>query len=61
MRMHGFGRLALGPIVVSAPRLAVAPLANAGFDMILGMDVMAGHRLWISYGARQVIVAGTAP
>jgi len=32
-------------------------LHDIGFDVLLGMDYLVMHRVWLSYGARRVFVA----
>ena len=37
--------------------MVVADLHGAEFDVLLGMDYLALHRVWLSYGARRIFVA----
>ena len=41
----------------AAPSMLVADLHDAGFDVLLGMDYLRRHRVWLSYRARRVFVA----
>jgi predicted aspartyl protease len=40
-----------------APVMVVADLQDTGFDVLLGMDYLALHRVWLSYGTRRIFVA----
>jgi predicted aspartyl protease len=56
-RAWWFRRLRIGAEQVNRPMMVVVNLENADFDVLLGMDYLAGHRIWMSYGARRVFVA----
>jgi predicted aspartyl protease len=56
-RTWQFREARLGGAVYPAPSLIVADLHDADFDLVVGMDFLAGHRVWLSYGARRVFVA----
>ena len=56
-RMHRFSRLSLGSLTLANPTLRVVTLDPAlPFDMILGMDVLRGRRLWLDYAGRRTFV-----
>jgi predicted aspartyl protease len=52
-----FHEARLGDAVYRAPTLIVADLHEADFDLVVGMDILARHRVWLSYGTRRVFVA----
>jgi hypothetical protein len=56
-RTWQFREARLGGAVYRAPTMIVADLHDADFDMVVGMDFLARHRVWISYGARRIFVA----
>lgn len=41
----------------AGPVMVVADLHDPGFDVLLGMDYLATHRIWLSYRARRIFVA----
>ncbi len=56
-RLHRFGVLSLGALVLPAPVLRVVTLDPAlGIDAVIGMDLLAGRRLWLDYGGRRVFI-----
>jgi len=58
MHLHRFRSLQVGPQVVDAPSLWVAPAHLSPIvDMLLGVDWLAGRRIWISYATQQIFVA----
>ncbi len=48
-RLHRFGRLQVGALVIDGPRLLVSAVAEAAYDMILGLDVLGRQHMVISY------------
>jgi hypothetical protein len=53
-----FRILLVGPDVIEAPTLLVAPIRVVPVsDMLLGADWLAGRRVWISFATKQVFVA----
>jgi len=53
-----FRSLRVGPEVIEAPSLLVAPIRVVPVsDMLLGADWLAGRRVWISFATKQVFVA----
>jgi predicted aspartyl protease len=56
-RLWRFRSLTVGAVVVRGPTMLVAHLPGAPFDVLLGIDFLATHRVWLSYGARRVFVA----
>jgi hypothetical protein len=58
MRQHQFRTLRVGPQIIDAPLIWVAPIRLSPIaDMLLGADWLAGRRVWISYATRQIFVA----
>ena len=61
--LYRFSDLRIGEESYAAP-LLVGPRADPHFDMILGSDFLAGHRVWLSYARKRVYIergAGSAP
>ncbi|CAH2604912.1 conserved exported protein of unknown function [Rhodovastum atsumiense] len=56
-RIWQFGQARIGSDILPAPALVVADLHGAAFDVLLGMDYLGQRRVWISYGARRILVA----
>jgi predicted aspartyl protease len=58
-----FREARIGTERFTAPVMVVADLHNPGYDVVLGMDYLTRHRVWLSYGARRIFVAvrGTPP
>ena len=54
--LHVFRELAIGDIVISAPRLLVAAQPVAGIDMVIGSDFLAHRRVWLSWARRKVFI-----
>ncbi len=55
---HRFKSLRVGGQVIDAPWIWVEPIRLPRLaDMVLGIDWIAGQRVWISYAAGQVFVA----
>lgn len=52
-----FHEARIGKERLDAPVMVVADLHDQGFDVLLGMDYLAMHRVWLSYGARRIFVA----
>jgi predicted aspartyl protease len=59
--MHVFADIALGDTVFHNVPLLVADRVAGNPDVILGMDYLAGHRIWLSYARRRVFIAAPAP
>lgn len=57
-RIHRFSRLEIGDAAVAYPELAVAEVTFRNAGMVLGIDFLSSRRLWISYGARRIFLAG---
>jgi predicted aspartyl protease len=51
-----FGDARIGRDHFSGPRLIVADLPDAPFDVLLGMDYLSHHRVWISFRSHRVFV-----
>ena len=56
-RMWQFHEARIGTERLASPLMVVADLHDQGFDVLLGMDYLSGHRVWLSYGARRIFVA----
>ena len=56
-RLWQFREARIGTERLNAPVMVVADLHNQGFDVLLGMDFLTVHRVWMSYGARRIFVA----
>jgi hypothetical protein len=56
-RLWRFADARIGTERIAAPAMVVTDLHEAGFDVLLGMDYLAMHRVWLSYGARRIFVA----
>jgi predicted aspartyl protease len=54
---HTFGQIVIGAMPLRSPTLIVAPLNLRDADIVLGMDFLAGRRVWFSYGADRIFVA----
>lgn len=54
---HQFAELRIGAERIAAPSIRVAAVPRPGVDMLLGMDVMASRRIWISYATGQLFFA----
>ncbi len=49
--MHRFAALQLGQLTVSNPLLLTAPVPEAAFDVILGLDILGQQRFLLSYAS----------
>ena len=60
---HRFDSLTIGSARFSNAQISVQDTDFSAFDMLLGMDYLAPHKLWLSYRTHQVFidVAGAAP
>ncbi len=56
-RQHRFARLEMAEAVLLAPLVAVMPLRLDDADMLLGTDMLARQRIWLSYAGRRIFVA----
>jgi predicted aspartyl protease len=54
---HRFERLEVAGVAVRDPVFAVTPLNLFDADLIIGMDWLRAHRLWLSYGAPAIFIA----
>ena len=54
---HTFGQIVIGGLTLRSPALVVAPFTLADADIILGMDFLAGRKIWFSYGAHRIFIA----
>ena len=60
MWRHGFGALTIGGLRVTRPQIWVVELGMTA-DMIVGLDILARLRMWISNGSDRVYLATPAP
>jgi predicted aspartyl protease len=51
-----FRDVRIGSEQFNGPQMIVADLHDAAFDVVLGIDYLADHRVWISYRGRRVFV-----
>jgi len=56
-RLWRFQDARIGTDRIASPVMVVADLRGVPFDVLLGMDYLAMHRVWLSYGARRIFVA----
>jgi predicted aspartyl protease len=57
MHQHLFSRLDIGPDHLTGVRLLVGPLqAPGGAEMLLGLDWLRSHRVWIGYRSRTLFL-----
>ena len=54
--LYRFQDITFGDQTYTAPILVVADRVEAGVDMIVGEDFLAGHRLWLSYARKRVFI-----
>jgi predicted aspartyl protease len=59
--VHRFGEIRIGDEVFHNEPLLVADLPLGDVEVILGMDYLASHRLWLSYARRRVFIAQPEP
>jgi predicted aspartyl protease len=52
VRAHAFRSLAIGSTTIANPVILAAPVTEAAFDMILGMDVLGRSGFALSYAGR---------
>lgn len=55
------GRLSVGRVSESIPRMPMMPRGRLGADGLLGMDVLRGRRLIMDYQHRRLDIARSAP
>jgi predicted aspartyl protease len=51
-----FNEARIGQDHFTGPRMLVADLHDAAFDVLLGMDYLSRHRVWISYRSHRAFV-----
>ncbi|HET6605567.1 MAG TPA: retropepsin-like aspartic protease, partial [Rhodopila sp.] len=56
-RLHRFRLLQVGPIATTSPTMAVMTRDVGIGDMLIGEDVLQGHRIWLSFRPPQVFVS----
>jgi hypothetical protein len=55
-RLHRFHELRIGGEALRDPALLVADAELPGIDVVLGMDYLAGHRVWLSAARGRVFI-----
>jgi hypothetical protein len=55
-RLHRFGAMIVGQDRVVGPRIGVADFPLETAEMVLGLDYLADHRVWVSYRTGQVFI-----
>jgi hypothetical protein len=58
-RLHGFRQLRLGSVTILKPEIVVSSVPEAGFDMILGMDIVRQQILCLSDTELKMEFGGT--
>ncbi len=61
LRLHRFASLQVGQQRFQNATIGVGDLELAGTDMLLGVDYLRRHRVWISYRTGQMAVQAVAP
>lgn len=56
-RLWRFREAKVGAERLRAPEMVVTDLHDQGFDVLLGMDYLGSHRVWMSYATRRVFVS----
>jgi len=56
VRFHRFASMDVGQDHIPSPLIAIGETLSIAPDMVLGLDYLKGHRIWISYRARQVFI-----
>ena len=57
MRAHVFDEVQIGPERLKRLTMVVGGTLLGGGDMLLGLDYLETHRVWVSYALRQLFVA----
>jgi hypothetical protein len=60
-RLHRFKFLQIGPIATTAPTMPVLHRDVGIGDMLIGEDILQGHRVWLSFRPAQVFVSKSPP
>jgi predicted aspartyl protease len=60
-RMHRFDMLTVGQDQVRNPLIGVADFQPATGEMVLGLDYLRNHRVWVSYRTGQLFVQAAQP
>src|SRR5215472_15179280 len=56
VRLHRFNTLDVGQTRTAAPEIGVGEIQIGPDDMILGLDYLRSHRLWVSYQTGRIFV-----
>jgi predicted aspartyl protease len=60
-RMHRFDTLTVGQEQVKNPLIGVANFQPATGDMVLGLDYLRDHRVWVSYRTGHLFIQAARP
>jgi predicted aspartyl protease len=60
-RLHRFKLLQIGPIATTGPSMAVLHRDAGIGDMLIGEDMLQGHRIWLSFRPPEVFVSKPPP
>jgi hypothetical protein len=60
-RMHRFDMLTIGQEQVRNPLIGVANFQPATGELVLGLDYLRDHRVWVSYRTGQLFIQATQP
>lgn len=55
-RTHVFDHLTIGPITLHRPAISVIEERWTDNDILIGMDVLRGRRIWFSYASGQIFI-----
>jgi predicted aspartyl protease len=55
--VHRFSRMEIGEEVVHNPQLVVTDIKLGDADLVLGIDFLGSHRIWLSYGSQQIFLS----
>jgi len=58
---HRFASLGVGDEVFANPQIGVASFRLDAADMLLGMDYLRGHRVWVSYRTGELFIQAARP
>jgi hypothetical protein len=59
--MHRFDMLTIGQEQVRNPLIGVANFQPATGELVLGLDYLRDHRVWVSYRTGQLFIQATQP
>jgi hypothetical protein len=56
VRFHRFASMDIGQVHMANPLIAVGETQLVAPEMVLGLDYLTGHRIWISYRTEQIVL-----